>query len=229
MLAVITLAVLLAGWNNVLHLAPTKQREFVVAAGVTAAGVAGAAWLSTWVNIAHGWSAALPWAAATLLGGGLLACLARLAPRVGQLLVDQRIVSMSRVRFAVHTAFRIPFVSGLSEEVLFRGVMWALLTPFVGTTWTLAITSLAFGLWHVVVSAQQAQRMGQRTIRWVALNVVITAGAGLLFGWLRLETGGVWAPAAVHAFVNTAFAVAARVGAAHHRRPAAGNRLAAAA
>lgn len=222
MLPIITIAVLIAGWNNVLHLAPARRREFVVAAGVTTAGVVGGAWLSTLHDISRGWSAALPWAAVTIAAGGLLALVSRVAPTIGRSLTDERIVGMSRMRFLAYAALRIPVVSGLAEEILFRGVMWAMIAPFVGTGWTLALTSVAFGLWHVVVSAQQARRMGMPAPRWVTVNVVATLTAGLLLGLLRVETGGVWAPAAVHALVNVAFAVAARLGAAHHQRVLAG-------
>ena len=218
MLPVVLIALLIAGWNNALHLAPARRREFAVVAGVTTAAVAGGAWLSTWVDLSAGALDALPWAAATMTAGGLLALVARVAPRVGKSLADQRIVGMSRVRFVVHTALRIPLVSGLAEEILFRGLMWALLAPLFGTWWTLAVTSVAFGLWHVVVSAQQARRIGVHPPKWVTVNVLATLVAGFLLGLLRVATGGVWAPAAVHALVNVAVAVASRIGAAHQRQ-----------
>ena len=215
MLSAIAIAVLVASWNNVLHLAPPRWREPVVSVGVTTAALLAGLWLSSEFNLARGSTSVLPWAVVAVGGVVVLAGTARWAPTVGRALADQRIVVMSRRRFVTHTAIRIPVVSGLAEEVLFRGLLWAVLLPVVGTTWTLATTSFAFGGWHAVVAAQQASRLGVRAPRWVAANVVVTIAAGGLLGLLRIETGGVWAPAAVHALVNVGFALAARLGAVH--------------
>lgn len=209
------ISVVIAAWNNALHLAPARLRDAVVNAGVTSAALTGGVWLSTRIDLSNGWLRAIPWAGLVAVVGLIVVAVARWAPRVGRSLADERMVGMSRARFLAHAFLRIPLVSGLAEEILFRGVMWALLSPLLGPIGTLVATSAAFGLWHVVVSAQQARRMGVAPPRWVALNVAATLGAGLLLGGLRMATGGVWAPAAVHAAVNVTFAVAARVGATH--------------
>jgi membrane protease YdiL (CAAX protease family) len=43
--------------------------------------------------------------------------------------------------------------------------------------------------------------------------VVATTVAGAFFVWLRIETGSIWAPVAVHAAINMTMALFARIAA----------------
>jgi membrane protease YdiL (CAAX protease family) len=60
------------------------------------------------------------------------------------------------------------------------------------------ISSAAFGLWHVVPTFETARvnRALSGSIRFwaVAAGAVVAFGAGLLFVWLRVLTGGLAAP-----------------------------------
>jgi membrane protease YdiL (CAAX protease family) len=73
-------------------------------------------------------------------------------------------------------------VSGLGEELLFRGA----LQPELG----LVFTSILFGGAHLVP-------------RWpIALWSLYAVGIGLLFGWAFEATGSLWVPVVAHAVVN---------------------------
>jgi membrane protease YdiL (CAAX protease family) len=70
-----------------------------------------------------------------------------------------------------------------------------------------------FGLWHIGPGLNQAQAVDRRSLAGVGhvlITVIATtiAGAGLV--WLRIETGSIWIPVAVHAGVNMTLAVASR-------------------
>ena len=70
-----------------------------------------------------------------------------------------------------------------------------------------------FGLWHVVPAARTLETNGVRRYRatWVAIAVVLSAGAGAVLWELREATGGLAAPALVHVAVNSGATVAAYV------------------
>jgi len=73
-------------------------------------------------------------------------------------------------------------VSGLAEELCFRGALW----PQLG----LVGTSVFFALCHVV------------PVRALAGYPIFAFFAGLLLGHLRLRTGSVWPPVLAHTTIN---------------------------
>jgi membrane protease YdiL (CAAX protease family) len=82
------------------------------------------------------------------------------------------------------------------------------------------VRSLAFGLWPVGAAlhperpAAAGDVVGQHaatTAIAVGGDVVATAIAGLGFGWLRLRSGSVVAPALAHAALNATAYAATRV------------------
>lgn len=100
------------------------------------------------------------------------------------------------------SAERLLFDAGhanLTEELLVRGAMLALLDRICGTPWRffgaqvgwgLVITSLLFGLWHgLAVSGGLSLDAGA---------IVSTGIAGLLIGWVRARSGSVWLAYAAH-------------------------------
>lgn len=215
----VALAVAVAAWNNLLHLSPPRWRRWVVTTGVVGGAAAGAAW-SLWLwgarasGLGGGAASALWWGAAAATACGGVVAAGWVWPRLGAVLVDGRIAEMSNRRFLREAVVRIPLVTGLAEEVLFRGVAWAALAAVGGHATAWVGTSLGFGAWHVVVSAQQARREAGRrggAVSWTVTNVVATGLAGAALGGLRLLTGGIWAPAAVHTAVNLVMAVGARL------------------
>ena len=198
--------------NNVLHLTPAKVREHVVTAGVALAGLVGLVWLvEHHTHLLSGSPRTLIVAIATAGIGAIVTAALRYRPQLAGFFHDSRIAAMNAREFVAHTVLRIPVVSALAEEVLFRGVVWALLASIGGTPFALIGSSVAFGLWHVVVSAHQAKRLDTPMARWIAGSVVATFAAGMGFGLIRLLTGSVWAPAVVHATINLVGSIGARV------------------
>jgi membrane protease YdiL (CAAX protease family) len=74
--------------------------------------------------------------------------------------------------------------------------------------------ALLFGLWHIGPGLDQARSVDRRSLAGIAhvlVTVIATtvAGAGLV--WLRIESGSIWVPVAVHAGINMTMAVFARL------------------
>lgn len=199
-----------SAWNNILHLFPARWRDHVVHAGVAAAGAAGALWLFTRYDVARGFDMAWVWTLLAVAIATAVVGIAHVAPPVGRMLCDRRIVEMSTAGFFTYTLLRIPLLTAVAEEVLFRGVVWFLFERLGGTTTAWIGSSVAFALAHVVVALQQARREGYPLVRWIASTLGSTGAAGLLLGGLRLLTGGIWASVGVHAAFNMIFAFGAR-------------------
>jgi uncharacterized protein len=106
----------------------------------------------------------------------------RLSPTLRKLSDElaPRLIDGARTRDLVLVAV----MSGVGEEVLFRGA----LQPELG----LVATSLLFGALHVGPD--------RRYLVWTAWAV----GAGFLFGFLYVWTGGILAPATAHVLHNAA-------------------------
>jgi membrane protease YdiL (CAAX protease family) len=79
-------------------------------------------------------------------------------------------------------ALVLALVSGVSEEILFRGALW----PHFG----LLGTSIVFGLLHIL------------PVRALALYPLFAFAVGLVFGWLRGRSSSVAPPAVAHVVVN---------------------------
>ena len=114
---------------------------------------------------------------------------------------------------ALLTAFvLIPVGTVLLEEVAFRGVLWGLFRRLRGTVTATAVSSVLFGVWHVLPSlglAASNQAIGGavgrgRSGQDVAVlgTVLFTAAAGVVFCELRRRSGSLLAPAALHWAVN---------------------------
>ncbi|WP_067819258.1 CPBP family intramembrane glutamic endopeptidase [Nocardia inohanensis] len=115
----------------------------------------------------------------------------------------------------------IPLQTAIPEELAFRGVLHGTLDRVVGARGVFAAGSMLFGLWHVASSLGLTSGnkglsgflgggvAGQ--IAGIALAVVATAGAGVVFTWLRRRSGSLLAPIALHWSVNGAGALAAAV------------------
>jgi membrane protease YdiL (CAAX protease family) len=90
------------------------------------------------------------------------------------------------------------------EEVAFRGVLPVLMSPVAA--------SVLFGLWHVVPTMKtlDTNRL-PRSPALVGGAVAATTVVGLVLCWLRAVTGGLLAPALVHAAANGGAVVAGYV------------------
>lgn len=199
-----------AAYNNVLHLTPRGWRSIAVEAGVGAAAAGGVLWLrseTSALRVAPG-DAALSMATAGVLVG--LTHVAQRRRGLSRLLADRRMAGMSPRRFVVHVGLRIPLLSGLAEEIIFRGVVWELLARAGGPRSATLWSSAAFGASHLAVAREHAAREGQPAAVWVAATVTATFAAGLALGWLRRVTGTIWSPAGVHTAANIVLSVTGR-------------------
>ena len=141
------------------------------------------------------------------LGAAALVVVAALAPATRPLFRDQRMRTIDARGAAWYAAVRIPLGTVVLEEVAFRGVLPALGVPA-------AASAALFGVWHVRPTATTLDTNRIAAHRGLVLTaaVVVTAAAGLGFGALREASGGLLAPAIVHAAItSTATVASARV------------------
>jgi membrane protease YdiL (CAAX protease family) len=128
-------------------------------------------------------------------------------------LVDPRIAELTTSRALGQIFVRIPVFTALIEEAVFRGVLHAALISLMPTPAAIWIGAGLFGLWHIGPGIDQAQASGKAapagTLHTVG-TVVATTLAGAFLVWLRIETGSIWAPVAVHAGINMTMALFAR-------------------
>nr|WP_245650392.1 CPBP family intramembrane glutamic endopeptidase [Nocardia harenae] len=113
----------------------------------------------------------------------------------------------------------IPLQTVIPEELAFRGVLHGTLDRVYGARGVFFSGSLLFGLWHIASSfgltsgnAGLAAVLGGGwfgQVLGIALAVVVTGAAGVVFTWLRRRSGSLLAPIALHWSVNGAGALAA--------------------
>jgi membrane protease YdiL (CAAX protease family) len=142
--------------------------------------------------------------------------------RHGNRIADERVAGMHGGALAFYTLVRIPFGTAVSEEILFRGVLFAAWREAGVSSLVAALcASVAFGLWHVMptiigVRMNDPSASARKLTMAVLGAVVATTIAGLALTWLRLETEGLLAPILIHAGINSTAALAAVT--AHRRR-----------
>ena len=106
----------------------------------------------------------------------------------------------------------IPVGTVLVEEVAFRGVLWGLLRRVRGTGTATVVSSILFGLWHILPSLGLASDNeaisgavgsgGSARVGTVLATVVFTGLSGVVFCELRRRSGSVLAPAGLHWATN---------------------------
>jgi membrane protease YdiL (CAAX protease family) len=137
-------------------------------------------------------------------------------------LADPRLASLDRVDAVGQILIRIPIFTALIEEAVFRGVLHAALMALYPAEVAIWLGAGLFGLWHIGPGVDQA-RAGDKTIRasagHTALTVIVTTAAGAFLVWLRIETGSIWAPVAVHAAMNMTLAFFSRLAAQRRTQP----------
>jgi membrane protease YdiL (CAAX protease family) len=124
--------------------------------------------------------------------------------------VDTRFSDFGTLRMLYELALRIPLGTALSEELIFRGALLGLCLRRHDFFKAALLSSLAFGLWHVITAmgAVQSDAAGEilaspaAQAAGVAATVVATGAAGMVFCWLRRRSGSVVAPAITHAALN---------------------------
>ncbi|MFE5893401.1 CPBP family intramembrane glutamic endopeptidase [Streptomyces sp. NPDC056462] len=125
---------------------------------------------------------------------------------------DGRAADLSLGRMLSGALVRVPFGTVLLEETAFRGVLWAMIRRRHGTAWATGVSSLLFGVWHLMPSrginrsnAAVGSVFGEGpagVAPTVAAAIVATAVAGVVLCELRRRSGSLLAPMTLHWAVN---------------------------
>lgn len=170
---------------------------------------------NTWTDMGLGWGYLLPgliWAAASI---GLVTAVYLVGSafrRTRTAFHDDRMSDLSGGKMVFQALVEVPFGTVLLEEIAFRAVLFSMLVRRFGLVWGIVASSLIFGLWHILPSIgthEQNPALGsvvgegrKGNILAVALSVLTTSVAGVLFAFLRLVSGSVLAPMGLHWATN---------------------------
>lgn len=212
----IALVLLILLYGTVLaRLVPIKYHLYLnigISAVAIIIGLAfGMNWANMGLDVAHilpGFFVAVAASAVITIGTLLIAAI----PFLRHYFLGENLAQASGKLIAFEAAIRIPFGTALVEEILFRGVLLGILLMHHSTLVALAIAAVIFGLWHIFptitsienndVVAKAMQDKKRRKYGSVTGVVIITAMAGMLFGWLRIIAGSILAPWLVHWSIN---------------------------
>ncbi|WP_030385448.1 CPBP family intramembrane glutamic endopeptidase [Streptomyces sp. NRRL S-241] len=152
------------------------------------------------------------WALALIALVGAVYLAGALLPATRGLFEDQRYAGMDGGEVLLRAFVLVPLGTVLVEEVAFRGVLYGLVRRARGAVWATAVSSLLFGLWHVLPSLHLAAAkpavgtvVGQSAtgaVLAVLGAVLFTAAAGVLFCELRRRSDSLLAPMGLHWAVN---------------------------
>jgi membrane protease YdiL (CAAX protease family) len=140
---------------------------------------------------------------------------ARAVDRNGSAFRDDRVTNASTAEAAAHLLVRIPVATALVEELVFRGIILGFGLRDGDRRRAMLVSSIAFGLWHVGAALHPERQAGHQlssTAAAVVGDVIATTVGGLGFGWLRLRSNSIVAPAIAHAALNGSAYVATRIG-----------------
>ncbi|WP_308120134.1 CPBP family intramembrane glutamic endopeptidase [Streptomyces bambusae] len=152
------------------------------------------------------------WALALIALVGVVYLAAALLPATRLLFEDRRYSGMDGGELMLRVLVLVPLGTVLLEETAFRGVLYGLVLRARGAAWATGVSSVLFGLWHVLPSLHLAtakpalspvfgdSRLGAAAA--VGAAVLFTAGAGVLFCELRRRSGSLLAPMGLHWAVN---------------------------
>jgi membrane protease YdiL (CAAX protease family) len=130
-------------------------------------------------------------------------------------IADKRVTDMGRSELVWYVLVRIPLGTAVTEELIFRGVLFAVWREAGASAVIAALcSSVAFGLWHISPTViglhiNDLATSASRVRAAVAGAVLFTTLAGLGLTWLRVESGGLLGPVLLHAGVNSVGALAA--------------------
>jgi uncharacterized protein len=220
---------LIAFANAVIHRSSSSRVRHAAELGVTGAGLALArreglgrgalGFGSDGVRSGAIWGAS----GALAVAGGIGAAVAARS----EVMLDDRPAAMAPADARRYVLVRIPLETVVPEEVVFRGVLPALLARDGGPRWVPGIvSSLLFGLWHVLPfralrrhnrsTSHVADRFGD-VPTLAAHTAAMTAAGGVLYA-LRARSGSILAPALVHYAANALGFVGARWASLHWPR-----------
>ena len=98
-------------------------------------------------------------------------------------------------------ALQVPLGTVWAEEAAFRAALGAVAGRAYGASGGRLLQAVAFGLSHIV----DARATGEPVLP----TVLVTGGAGWIFGWLAKRSGSLSAPMLTHLAINEAAAAAA--------------------
>ncbi len=131
---------------------------------------------------------------------------AAVAPWLGPIFDDSR-ADAGVIELLIRVVVVIPLGTVLVEELIFRGMLLALLRRIAPTAVALVVCSILFGLWHVFpawLSPPDNTALDEISRTDATFGTLIsTTIAGLVFGWLRLVSGSLVAPILAHTATNT--------------------------
>lgn len=114
--------------------------------------------------------------------------------------------------FSYEFFFRIPFGTALSEEVIFRSVLLAMLIANHDQVIAVIMASLLFGLWHIFPTLHTVKSHDpliemmddnrKRNLVALATTILATSVAGVIFALLTIKTGSFIAAWIVHSAIN---------------------------
>lgn len=170
---------------------------------------------NSWTDMGLGWGYLVPglaWAAACI---GLITAVYLVGSafkKTRAAFHDERMSELTGSKMMFQALVEVPFGTVLLEEIAFRAVLFSMLVRRVGLVWGIVISAVLFGLWHILPSIgthEQNPALGsvvgegrRGNILAVALSVLTTSVAGVLFNGLRLVSGSVLAPMGFHWATN---------------------------
>lgn len=169
----------------------------------------------SWTDLGLGWwymLAGFIWAAIAIGLVTLGYLIAASIPKTRNAFHDDRISDLSPGRLVFQSMIEVPFGTVLFEEIAFRSVLFAMLAQRYGWVWAVVWSSIIFGLWHILPSIgthESSAALGsvvgegkRGNILAIALSVLTTSLAGVLFAALRIVSGSVLAPMGFHWATN---------------------------
>ena len=220
--ALVVVLVALVVVNVWVHLGPRRAHPVTGPLGAVALLVVARAAGLSWAALGLSRTQLLPGLAYGAVAAGAIA----LVYAVGSALpLTRRAFLDTRYRVPMRAAVMtslvtIPLATVIFEEVAFRSVLWGLLQADHGTLVATTLTSVLFGLWHVLPAldvtrtstaiSQGVRPAGRRRVFLTVIGtVVFTALAGVVFAELRRRSGSLVAPLLLHWATNGLAVVAA--------------------
>jgi len=98
----------------------------------------------------------------------------------------------------------IPLGTVVFEEVIFRGVLLAVLLRWGSRRQAIVVSSVVFGFWHVIPALGHVSGKGVvASLGVVVGTIAATSVAGALFAWLRIRSNSLFAPILAHVATNS--------------------------
>ncbi|KEF16835.1 CAAX protease [Streptomyces rimosus subsp. rimosus] len=152
------------------------------------------------------------WAVVLIGLVGVGYAVAALLPVTRGLFADERYGGLTGGQVALRVLVAVPVGTVLLEEIAFRGVLYGLVRRARGAVWATVVSSVLFGVWHVLPSLGLAVdkpaltplfgRSVAGAVIAVVAAVLFTGAAGVLFCELRRRSGSLLAPMGLHWAVN---------------------------